>query len=253
MALNTDTAREYVRRWEGQQQRYAVAREERFDVIADVVEHVTAGRPRPLVVDLGCGPGSLTGRLAERLPGVELVGVDRDPLVLGLARHCHGSAARYVETEIGTDSWIPAMNLDRPVDAVVSATALHCLPETLLRRTYGQLGELVRPGGALINGDHFAPEIAGPGEISARIGRLRAERQQVFAHEDWETWWAAVSDDPAFSELVAERLRRPTEVPSTSDNGLPLSRHVHLLREAGFGQAGSIWQFGTSHVLVAVH
>ncbi|MFC4034709.1 class I SAM-dependent methyltransferase [Streptomyces polygonati] len=252
MALSTDTAREYVRRWEGQQQRYAIAREERFDVITDVVDHVTAGRPRPLVVDLGCGPGSLTARLAARMPRIEIIGVDRDPLVLELARRCHGVAARFVEASLGTDSWIAAMKLDRPVDAVVSTTALHCLPQAVLRRTYEQISTVLRPAGALVNGDHFAPESTGPGEISARIGRLRAERQQAFDHEDWDAWWAAVSEDPAFTDLLAERLRRPPASAGTRDNGLSLSRHVGLLRKARFAQAGSIWQFGTSHVLVAV-
>jgi SAM-dependent methyltransferase len=251
--MDTVRAHEYVRRWEGQQQRYAIAREERFDVIADVVEHVTTGQHHPLVVDLGCGPGALTARLAARLPGVDIVGVDRDPVVLGLARECHGSAARYVEAAIGADSWVSDMDLDRPVDAVVSTTTLHCLPEPLLRRTYRQLGELLRHRGALINGDHFAAEPTGPGEISARVGRLRAERQKAFDHEDWDEWWTAVSDDPAFTELLAERVERPRAVPSTKDSNLPLSHHVNLLRASGFAQAGSVWQFGSSHVLVAVN
>lgn len=252
MGLSTGTAERYVQRWEHQQQRYAVAREERFDVIADVVGYVAAGSARPLVVDLGCGPGSLTARLARRLPGVELVGVDVDPLVLELARRCHGSAARYVEAAMGSDAWVAAMGLDRPVDAVVSTTALHCLPEPLLRRTYHQLGALVRPGGVVVNGDHFAPENSAPGEISRHVGQLRAERQQAFGHEDWDSWWAAVSDDPEFTDLLAERLRRPPADPGVGDNGLPLSAHVRLLRAAGFAQAGPVWQFGTSQVVVAV-
>ncbi|BBB01174.1 putative methyltransferase [Actinacidiphila reveromycinica] len=252
MAMDTVRAHEYAERWEGQQQRYAIAREERAGVIADVVEHVTAGRERPLVIDLGCGPGTLTARLAAGLPGVEFVGVDRDPVVLGLARECHGSAVRFAEAAIGAEGWTAGLGLDRPADAVVSTTTLHCLPEPLLRRAYRQLGGLLRPGGVLVNGDHFAPEATGPGEISARIGRLRAERQRAFDHEDWDQWWNAVAGDPAFADLVAERRRRAATVPSTKDSNLPLSHHVRLLRAAGFGQAGSVWQCGGSHVLVAV-
>ncbi len=60
MGLSLAAAERWVERWERQQQRYAVDRDERFTVIADVVEHSTAGRPdRPLVADLGCGPGSV--------------------------------------------------------------------------------------------------------------------------------------------------------------------------------------------------
>jgi trans-aconitate methyltransferase len=34
------------------------------------------------VLDLGCGPGSLAGRLAARLPTAEIIGLDQDPVLL---------------------------------------------------------------------------------------------------------------------------------------------------------------------------
>ena len=52
---------DWVRRWDDQQQHYMVNREERFDVILDVVAEVTGGAPRA-VLDLCCGPGSLAAR-----------------------------------------------------------------------------------------------------------------------------------------------------------------------------------------------
>jgi len=42
-------------------------REERFTALIDAVAE-TAGREDPLVIDLGCGPGSLAVRLLARLP-----------------------------------------------------------------------------------------------------------------------------------------------------------------------------------------
>ncbi|MFV2118194.1 alkaline phosphatase D family protein [Streptomyces sp. Act-28] len=62
--LTAERAGEWIRRWDLQQQRYACDREARFTVIADVVETAVAGVRRPLVADLGCGPGSLAARLA---------------------------------------------------------------------------------------------------------------------------------------------------------------------------------------------
>lgn len=255
MGLSMATAELWVERWECQQQRYAVGREERFAVIADVVEHITAdASAAPLVLDLGCGPGSLAARLALRLPDAEIVGVDMDPLLLELARTHHGTAARYVEAVIGETGWIQALGLDRPLDAAVSTTALHYLAPDELRRTYEQLAALLRPGGVLINGDHLPPENrSGVAGIADHIGRRWAERQQVFAHEDWDSWWASADHEPELADLLAERHRRqPRDGKGAGAGpGLPLSAHVRLLRQAGFTHAGPVWQYGSSYVVVA--
>ncbi|ANS63552.1 hypothetical protein SLINC_1328 [Streptomyces lincolnensis] len=252
MGLSMATAARWVERWERQQQRYAVDREERFTVIADVVEHITAGRAdRPLVADLGCGPGSLAARLARRLPDADIVAVDMDPVLLELARTHHADAARYVDAVIGETGWTEALDLDRPLDAAVTTTALHYLDDDTLRRTYRQLAALLRPGGVLVNGDHLPQDHSGPAGLTAHVGHRRADRQQAFAHEDWESWWTAVADDPELADLLAERRRRTATV-TGKDNDLPLSDHLRLLREAGFGQAGPVWQYGESYVVVAV-
>ncbi|MFJ7337503.1 class I SAM-dependent methyltransferase [Streptomyces sp. NPDC101110] len=252
MGLSLATAERWVERWELQQQRYAVDREERFTVIADVVEHTTAEcAARPLVVDLGCGPGSLAARLVRRLPDAEIVAVDRDPLLLELGRTHHPDAARYVDAEIGAPGWTWALGLDRPLDAAVSTTALHYLDRDTLLATYRQLAVLLRPGGVLVNGDHLPPGETGPARIAAHVGRCRAGRQRVFAQEDWDSWWAGAGADPELTDLLEERRRR-----SARDTGrpadLPLPAHVELLRQAGFAQAGPVWQYGDSCVVVAV-
>ncbi|MFI6373425.1 class I SAM-dependent methyltransferase [Streptomyces sp. NPDC050546] len=253
MGLSLATAERWVERWELQQQRYAVDREERFTVIADVVQHVTAGREgRPLVVDLGCGPGSLAARLVRRLPDAEIVAVDRDPVLLELGRTHHPDAARYVDAEIGAPGWTGTLGLDRPLDAAVSTTALHYLDRDTLLRVYRQLASLLRPGGVLVNGDHLPQDDAGPAGIAAHVGRCRADRQRVFAHEDWGSWWSALSDDPELTDLLAERRRREEPLDSGGPAELPLSAHLELLRQAGFGTAGPVWQYGDSCVVVAV-
>lgn len=253
MGLSLATAEKWVERWELQQQRYAVDREDRFTVIADVVEHVTAGRTdRPLIVDLGCGPGSLAARLVRRLPGADIVAVDRDPLLLELARTHHADAARYVDTVVGEDGWTQALALDRPLDAVVSTTALHYLSPDALHRVYQHLAALLRPGGVLVNGDHLPQDDAVLADVAACVGRRRAERQRAFAHEDWTSWWAAVAEDPELAELLAERRTRQPVTGTGCTARLSLSGHTRLLRQAGFGRAGAVWQYGDSHVVVAI-
>ncbi|WP_269856686.1 class I SAM-dependent methyltransferase [Streptomyces sp. RPT161] len=251
MGLSMATAALWVERWERQQQRYAVDREERFTVIADIVEHVTAGQPKPLIVDLGCGPGSLAVRLAERLPHADIVAVDRDPLLLELGRTHHAAAARFVEATIGADGWLQALELDQPLDAVVSTTALHCLPPEVLGRAYEQLAALVRPGGVLVNSDQFGPGGDPASRIAAEVGRRRAERQRLREREDWTSWWAAVAGEPELAQLLTDQPR-PSCAHHNRDNGLDVSHHVELLRRVGFRHVCPVWQFGTGCVLVAV-
>ncbi|MGI5396761.1 class I SAM-dependent methyltransferase [Streptomyces sp. CA-251251] len=253
MGISMAVAKGWVERWERQQQRYAVDREERFTVITDVVEYVTAGRPRPLLLDLGCGPGSLAARLAERLPDAEIVAADMDPLLLELGRTHHANAARYVDTVIGADGWTDALGLRRPLDAAVSTTALHYLPEPALLHTYRGLAALLRPGGVLVNGDHFPPAERSCAGVTAYVGRRRAERTGGHAHEDWQEWWTAAARDPELADLVAERAqRRATHPGGAAGAELTADRHAELLREAGFREVVPVWRFGDSAVLVAL-
>ncbi|MEU9148555.1 class I SAM-dependent methyltransferase [Streptomyces sp. NPDC048349] len=247
--MRARTAARWVERWESQQQRYAVDREERFTVITDVVERVTGDRTAPLVLDLGSGPGALAARLADRLPDAEVVAVDADPLLLELGSSHYGPALRYVEAVIGKAGWLEALALERPMDAVVSATALHYLGESTLRRVYRELAELLRPGGVLVNGDHIRPDEPRIAELALHVGERHSARY-VDTTEDWESWWAQAAADPELAPRLAEC--GPGRHPHCEGNDLTLSGHAALLREAGFREVGSVWQFGHSHVMVAV-
>ena len=99
-------ARHWLDRWDRQQEFYMVDREERFAVIADVVE-ATCG-PEPLIVDLGVGPGSLSIRLLDRMPRARVVGIDADPLLLGLARTAYGDrrGLRLVDHDLRLPGWL---------------------------------------------------------------------------------------------------------------------------------------------------
>ncbi|MEU2775552.1 class I SAM-dependent methyltransferase [Streptomyces sp. NPDC007162] len=250
MGVSTTTAARWVERWERQQQLYAVDREERFDVIADLVEHVTTGRPTPLVLDLGSGPGCLAARLATRLPTAEVLAVDADPLLLELGSAHYGSTLRYVRTLIGEPGWLDALALDRPADAVVSTTALHYLGTETLRSVYRELAGLLRPGGILINGDHISPDSTKVSELASDIGRRRTERAATSPGEDWESWWSSAATDPELAPLVSRS--GDDGRPRCEGNDLTLSGHVTLLRDAGFDHVGAVWQVGPSHVLAAV-
>lgn len=248
-----EQARQWLDRWDRQQEHYLPDREERFTVIADVVA-ATTERPNPLVIDIGAGPGSLSVRLLDRLPAAQIVAVDADATLLGLARAAYGDRRRLriVEQDLREPGWGEALGLYRQADAVVSTTALHWLTEAELASLYRDCAALLRPGGVLINGDHL-DEPAGRSRLGAlqrQVHRVRSERVGVLDHEDWGAWWRAVAEAPELVDLTAGREPRPLdhnvpEPPAYDD-------HVRLLRSAGFAEVGTVWQHGHDRVLVAI-
>lgn len=242
----------WLERWDAQQRTYVPEREERFAVIADVVAAVAGERPR--VLDLGCGPGSLSLRLLDRLPGAAVVAVDADPVLLTLGQRAVAgrTGLSWADADLRDPSWATALPPGR-YDAAVSTTALHWLPAPRLPEFYAQVAALLRPGGVLVDGDHFGYGQAEPG-LAGIAKALRAgwdERTPVPAAEDWEGWWEALAAEPALAAAFAERARRRHEHPPADESGR-LDTHRDALRVAGFAEVGTVWQRATDRVLVAL-
>jgi SAM-dependent methyltransferase len=251
--LAVDTARHWLERWDRQQEVYIADREERFAVIADVVEAVV-DRPDPLIVDLGCGPGSLAVRLVDRLPGATVVGIDSDPLLLTMARSAYGDRPRlrFVEGDLRTPGWPDLLALDRAPDALVSTTALHWMNRRQLSRLITDVAQLVGPGGVFVNGDHLYD-----GDLQPHLDRVtravrsgRERRARAGGSEDWQAWWTAVETAPELADLVAARDAAGVEH-AKSDTPTVLEQ-IALLRAAGFVEAGTVWQVGDDRVLVGI-
>jgi trans-aconitate methyltransferase len=246
--IDSAVADHWIRRWDAQQEYYIADREERFTIIGDVLAHATAETAEPVVLDLGCGPGSLSGRLAERLPHARVIGLDTDPLLLALARAHYTGRAEFVDADLSTSDWtalVPAR-----VDAAVSTTALHWLNPEPLAVLYRTLGNLIRPGGVFVNGDHLPIGEPRLDAIAKAVRQARAERVGVTENEDWQAWWAAAEADSALAPLVTARSER--SIQHHGSNDLTVHQHAELLRQAGFGSVGPVWQTGDEHVLVAV-
>ena len=114
----------WVARWETQQAGHVPGREEVFGLMLDLVERLVGEPAR--VLDVGCGPGSLAGRVARRFPDAEVVALDADPVMLELGRRTLGDRVRWVRTDLAEDGWGEAAGA-AGFDVAVSATALHWL------------------------------------------------------------------------------------------------------------------------------
>jgi SAM-dependent methyltransferase len=265
VAVDGATARAWIDRWDGQQEVHLPDREERFVALIDTVAE-GVGRDDPLVIDLGCGPGSLAVRLLAQIPGAVVVGVDADPLLLGLGRAAPldppqtaaPGTLRFVEADLATPGWSAALGLDRPVDAAVSTTALHWLSPEALASMYAEVASVLRPGGLLLNGDHLAEDKTSAPTL-ARLGRALTEREEhrrtvgaAGAREDWQGWWDAVKTDPALADLVADRERRYILPEHHGSPSGMLAAHVDALAAVGFAEIGTLWQRGDNRLLCAV-
>ena len=91
--LDRDSAREWIRRWDLQREEHLPDREERFTALIDAVEEGT-GRPDPVVIDLGCGPGWHT----SALPG-PTVALDAAKAMLDLVA-AHAPRALRVQADL---------------------------------------------------------------------------------------------------------------------------------------------------------
>jgi SAM-dependent methyltransferase len=254
--INQDTALAWVERWDAQQQEYLPDREDRFTAMVDAVEEVS-GRPDPLVLDLGSGPGSLAVRLLRRLPRATVVAIDADPLTLALGSAAFADVAglEFHDLDLRTAGWSAGLQLDRRPDAAVSTTALHWLTQPALAALYAELAGLLRPGGVLLNGDHLSEDDTAP--VLRRLDRALLEREErrrfPGGHgESWTDWWAAAAADPALASLYAERTERRVDSEHHGSPAGRLSVHVDALRAAGFAEVGTLWQRGENRLLCGV-
>jgi trans-aconitate methyltransferase len=249
-----DWAESWQHSWDRQQEGYLPDREDRLGALVDIVEAV--GGRTPTVLDLACGTGSISRRILARLPGARTVAVDVDPALLTIASASLGADDRVtiVRTDLSHPGWAAAVPIaEGGFDAVVTATALHWLTEPDLRRLYGDLRLLVRPGGVVANADDM-PEgrlVRLSSALEAVVERRRAATM-ADGRPDWEAWWDELATDDRLADAVAERRRifgGPSHPASFTP---PASWHLAALESAGFAEAGIAWRQGGGAVVAAV-
>jgi trans-aconitate 2-methyltransferase len=108
-------------RWDPE--RYARFRRERERPFHDLVARIEAEAPRR-VVDLGCGPGSLTATLADRWPDTLVQGLDASPEMLAEAEPLRAEHPNLTFAQQAIEDWEPAPD----TDVVVTNAALQWVP-----------------------------------------------------------------------------------------------------------------------------
>jgi SAM-dependent methyltransferase len=176
-----------------------------------LLAHVPADVER--VLDLGTGDGRLLALLLEERPEITAVGVDLSDVMLAAAgrRFEADSRVRLVRHDLSR----PLPELGR-FDAVVSSMAIHHLEHDRKRALFGEVHEILEPGGVFANFEH----VASPTE---RLHRA---------------FFAAI-DEPLENEDPSDRL-------------LDVETQLGWLRELGFDDVDCYWKWLEMALLIGV-
>lgn len=97
-----------------------------------------------VIVDIGCGTGSLLVRLGKAAPSAQLIGIDPDPVVLARARKKAVAAGLSVELHSGFARQVAELLEGRRPTKIVSSLVFHQVPmeekAVALAAMYASLG-----------------------------------------------------------------------------------------------------------------
>jgi trans-aconitate 2-methyltransferase len=113
------------------------------------------------VLDAGCGTGRVTEVLAERLPRGEVVAVDGSQAMVEQARERLGERAEVFAADL------LELELDRPVDAILSTATFHWIGDH--DRLFARMHAALNPGGRLVAQCGGAGNVADVIDAIARV------------------------------------------------------------------------------------
>jgi SAM-dependent methyltransferase len=165
------------------------------------------------VLDLGTGDGRLLALLKQGHPEIVGVGLDFSEVMLDAARK------RFADDEqvelVQHDLSEPLPELGR-FDVVISSFAIHHLEHDRKRSLYGEVFDLLEPGGVFANFEH----------VASPTHRLHL----------------------AFFEAIGE----PIEDEDPSDRLLDVHTQLEWLRELGFDDVDCSWKWREMALLIGV-
>jgi SAM-dependent methyltransferase len=236
--------------WDAQQEAYLPDREQRFAAMLDAVEAsgaTTDAPAAPRVLDLAGGTGSISRRVLWRFPQASTVVLDIDAALLAIARGTFAGDPRVqvLPADLGDENWLTALDPTDRFDAVLTATALHWLPENRVAGVYAEARTLLRPGGVFINADYMPdPGLGSLTDGLATVERRVRDSRWANGVLSWESWWESMRADPALAGPTAERdafyaARRGddhTEWLASS------AWHLEAMRAGGYAETGLVWR-----------
>ena len=155
------------------------------------------------VLDLGCGPGDIPVRFARALPSCRITGVDASEPMIGLAGVAVKQAGLADRITFRCERF-QAVSLVEPVDAAVSNSLLHHVPNPL--QFWYRLRQLVKPGSPVLVMDLLRPD--SPEEAQAIVDRYAAKEPEILRRDFYRSLLAAFTEDEVAAQLAEMNLSR---------------------------------------------
>lgn len=192
-----------------------------LDIMMRVVEK--RGAPVRNFIDLGCGDGILAATLLSEYPNARGVLVDfSTPMIQAALRNlkAHSRHLHFSTLDFAEPGWFETISTHGPFDTIVSGYSIHHQPDDRKRSLYGELFDLLEPGGLFLNMEHVSS----------------ASRWIESIYDDFfiDSLWASQADGP--DGRSREEIHRAYHArPDRHANVLaPVDVQCHWLRQIGF-------------------
>jgi SAM-dependent methyltransferase len=163
------------------------------------------------VLEAGCGPGALTGWLADH--GAEVTAIDVSPQMVRLTRDRVGGRARVLVADLSEPL---AFAADASADLVVASLVLHYLRD--LAPVLAEFRRVLAPGGAVVFSTHHPAidwQLHSPGDYFAvrQVTETWDIGGQPFEVTFWRRPLTAITAAIAEAGFVIDRLTEPEPAP----------------------------------------
>ncbi|MEY9847834.1 tRNA (cmo5U34)-methyltransferase [Streptacidiphilus sp. BW17] len=181
--------------------------------------------PAPAVLDLGAGTGLFSGELATHFPdaSIDLLDASREMLDVA-ARMLDLYAVKHTLIERDLSDPLP----EGPYDIVVSALAIHHLPESEQAELYRRVRAVLRPGGVFVHAE--------------QVAAAEPELDELYAE-----FWLQEVQEAGTPERTVEKARTRMAY----DRPVPVATHLAWLDQAGFRTADCFYKRFRFAVLAA--
>ena len=191
----------------------------------DIMLRLIAANSAPVkqFADLGCGNGVLAKAILSRYPEASGILIDFSEPMMAQARTNLASYAnlRFVMADLAASDWTAVMAHQPLLDVAVSAFAIHHLTHERKRELYGEVFNLLKPGGMFINIEHVASSTPW---VESRFDDLMIDSLTAFHTRQ--------GDEQSREQVADDYRHRPDK---TANILAPVETQCTWLRDIGFG------------------
>lgn len=149
------------------------------------------------MIDLGCGPADISLRLAQALPGWQVLGLDAGENMLKRAEAAVSDAGMHERVSLRL-SYLPDESLEnKSFDAVVSNSLLHHLPDPAT--LWNTVGTIARNGASVAVMDLHRPE--SEAQAQALVDAYAADAPDILKEDFYNSLLAAYTQTEILEQL----------------------------------------------------